>query len=58
MDVYKCSGCQPTVNPGVQKVILSPRSLQAGTGMLDKASVKSSVMTGGFRPLLSIAEHH
>ena len=58
MDVYKCSGCQSTRNVGVQKVILSPRSIQAGTGMFDKSSIKSPGMTGGFRPLLSIAEHH
>ena len=54
MDMYKCSECQTTGNTGVQKVILSPGSLHAGTGMFDKASI----MTGGFRPLLSIPEHH
>lgn len=51
MDVYKCSRCQTAEKAGVQ-IILSPQSLQAGTGM------PSSVMTGGFRPLLSIPESH
>lgn len=59
MDVYKCSGCQTTEkNNGVQKIILSPGSLKAATAMLDKPSVKSPIMTGGFRPLLSIPERH
>lgn len=56
MDVYKCSGCQTTEKASIQKVILSPQSLQAGTAMLEKPTIKSSVVTGGFRPLLSIPE--
>lgn len=58
MDVYKCSACQTTGNAGIQKVILSPRSLQAGTNALDKPTINPSAMTGGFRPLLSIPERH
>ena len=56
MDVYKCSGCQTAKSAGVRKIILSPGSLQAGTGVLEKN--KPSVMISGFRPLLSIPEHH
>lgn len=58
MDVYKCSGCHRTTeSTNVQKVTLSPESLQAMTAMLDKPTSMPSVMMGGFRSLLSIAEH-
>lgn len=62
MDMYKCLGCQTSEKTNektnIQKVILSPGSLQAGTTMLGKPVIKPSGITGGFRPLLSIPEHH
>jgi len=52
MDVYKCLRCQASTN---KKVVVQSQVLQVGNIAYEKpVSVKPSVVTGGFRPLLSI----
>jgi len=52
MDVYKCLRCQASSS---KKVVVQSQVLQVGNIAYEKpVSVKPSVVTGGFRPLLSI----
>jgi len=53
MDVYKCPRCQ--ANTSKKIVVQSQGILQVGNIAYEKpVSIKPSIVTGGFRPLLSI----